>query len=429
MCTHLHRRGNRYYIRRRIPLDLVPHYGRHEYTRALGTSDYTEARAMCRRAGVQLDEEFEAIRQGHPVDAPRLSTAAPHAVAVPTPAPIPAIAPTALASPTAAPVGISLSDLAGKWEAERRPDRKSIEVAHRIIKSFETVIGKLPASAITRAHTVMFKDKLMGAGKTAVNTNKYLTVLNVLLNFGVANGDLENNPARGVKVVVKQSAKDARHPFDLPALQAIFSSPVYTGDEYPAHLGHEAAYWIPLLALFTGARREELCQLRPEDVYEEVYRDKEGQDAACWVMRITDSDEGQGVKNAHSVRRVPLHAELIARDFLEFVRAQKGKPRLFDKLKARSSRLEGDAFGKWFSYQMRNAWGITDSKLVFHSFRHCFKDYCREAEIPEEVSDALSGHSSPKVSRRYGGLSYPLRPLVEAVQRYRVPGLVLPPKP
>lgn len=63
MCTHLQRRGNRYYIRRVIPLDLVPHYGRGEYTKALGTSDYGQAKALCRRVSVQLDEEFESTRQ------------------------------------------------------------------------------------------------------------------------------------------------------------------------------------------------------------------------------------------------------------------------------------------------------------------------------------------------------------------------------
>lgn len=292
MCTHLHRRGNRYYIRRRIPLDLVPHYRRHEYTRALGTSDYTEAKALCRRAAVQLDDEFSAVRQGaRPGDA--------------THTPVPP-ASASVVSPgdhadTVAPAGISLSDLAGKWEAERKPDKKSIDVARRIIKSFEKLVGVIPAPAITRAQAVQFKDELLKSGQTGVNTNKYLTIFNVLLNFGVANGDLSTNPARGVKVVVKQSAKDARHPFDLPALQAIFSSPVYTKGEYPAHLGHAAAYWIPLLALFTGARREEICQLRPKDVYEEVYRDKEGQDAKCWVMRITDSRPPLAVQPLHLI--------------------------------------------------------------------------------------------------------------------------------
>jgi integrase len=66
--------------------------------------------------------------------------------------------------------------------------------------------------------------------------------------------------------------------------------------------------------------------------------------------------------------------------------------------------------------------------MVFHSFRHGFKDLCRQAQISDEVSDALSGHVSGKVSRRYGATNYPLAPLVGAVAKIRVPGLQLPRK-
>lgn len=46
MQTGLVRRGARYSIRRRIPLDLVEHYGRAEIVRALGTADPKEARTL-----------------------------------------------------------------------------------------------------------------------------------------------------------------------------------------------------------------------------------------------------------------------------------------------------------------------------------------------------------------------------------------------
>jgi len=289
------------------------------------------------------------------------------------------------------------------------------------------MVGDILPRDLTRTHVVVFKDKMLESGQTGVNTNKQLTSLNVLLNYGVANGELEYNPAQGVKVTIKHNAKDARHPFSLHDLQAIVSRlPAYTGEGPPNHIGHDAAYWIPLLALFYGARREELCQLAPEDIYEEMYIDETGADRKTWVLRITDSGEGQKVKNIGSVRRVPVHEELIARGFLAFVDAQKGKPRLFSRLKPTVKGEEGAAFGKWFNRSLRTVCGITDPKLVFHSFRHSFKDHCRALLISEEVSDALSGHASGKVSRRYGGLAFPLHPLVEAVRKYRVPGLVLP---
>jgi len=49
MCTHLQRRGSRYFIRRIIPLDLREHYGKREITKALGTSDRRVAAVLCRR--------------------------------------------------------------------------------------------------------------------------------------------------------------------------------------------------------------------------------------------------------------------------------------------------------------------------------------------------------------------------------------------
>jgi len=63
-------------------------------------------------------------------------------------------------------------------------------------------------------------------------------------------------------------------------------------------------------------------------VYEEVYLDEAGADRKAWVLRITDAGEGQKVKNAGSVRRLPVHEELIARGFLDFVERQQGKARL-----------------------------------------------------------------------------------------------------
>jgi hypothetical protein len=48
MCTHLFKRGSRYYLRRRIPTDLIGHYKRKEIQQALGTGDPAEARVRCR---------------------------------------------------------------------------------------------------------------------------------------------------------------------------------------------------------------------------------------------------------------------------------------------------------------------------------------------------------------------------------------------
>lgn len=43
-----------------------------------------------------------------------------------------------------------------------------------------------------------------------------------------------------------------------------------------------------------------------------------------------------------------------------------------------------------------------DPRLVFHSFRHTFKDEGREAEIQERILDQLCGHAPTSVGGRYG---------------------------
>jgi len=66
MCTHLQRRGGRYFLRRRVPQDLQARYGRREITKALGTSDRRAAAVLCRRLGLELDDEFRLARAQKP---------------------------------------------------------------------------------------------------------------------------------------------------------------------------------------------------------------------------------------------------------------------------------------------------------------------------------------------------------------------------
>jgi hypothetical protein len=58
MATHLTRRGSVYYLRRRIPQDLIPQYGRQEIVRSLHTTGGVQAERLLRRASVELDDEF-----------------------------------------------------------------------------------------------------------------------------------------------------------------------------------------------------------------------------------------------------------------------------------------------------------------------------------------------------------------------------------
>lgn len=319
-----------------------------------------------------------------------------------------------------------LSAVIVKWALERKPALKTIDKMTRVINKFIEITGISDAAAITKTHCIAFKDGLFANGSTNANINQYLTVLNIALNFAVAQAIMETNPANGLKLKNRTSAKSARQSFDLPALNKIFNSPVYNFGHRPVGGKGEAAYWLPLLALFTGARLNELCQSLTNDVYEEEYHDDEGNKIQAWVLEVTNEGDDQDVKNDGSRRRIPIHHELIQIGFIQYVKSlQKGlifpaltKSQSYDSLSANWS--------KWFSRYLRGIILVEDKRMVFHSFRHTFKDYCRDASIPSEVHNALTGHTSGNAADNYGSDKYPLRPLVEAMTRYKVTGFTRP---
>ena len=54
--------------------------------------------------------------------------------------------------------------------------------------------------------------------------------------------------------------------FDIAELRKLFGSPIFTAKARPKAGRGEAAYWLPLLALFTGCRRGELAALTVADL-------------------------------------------------------------------------------------------------------------------------------------------------------------------
>lgn len=469
MCTHLIKRGSRYYIRRRVPLDLISLVGKSEVTKALGTSDRAEAVTRCRLEGVRLDHEWQALRAAQNEqrkrnaahDSPhstrqhqedwedaqasldeglREDEAEAHEAAIQTRVAIErevqrrlgstatrtSIAKPKPVRPTGSAQSRMLPDVIDAWAKERQPQARTVQIAERTARRFREVVGPVPVASISRQHIIAFKDALLSSGQTAINTDKILTMLSALLSYALDQGWLNANPAKGVKVGARSNAKAARLPFDLPALKLIFGSPVYTQQARPDGGAGEAAYWLPLLALYTGARLEELAQLQPSDIQQATYQDASGSPCSVWCIRISDEGEGQGVKTATSRRRVPIHADLIALGFIDYAQSITG-PRLFPALKPDREGREGALWGKWFGKYIHKL-GITDSRMVFHSFRHLLKHTMRECGVSEEVSDAITGHASASVGRRYGATLYPLSPLVDAMQRYRIYGLPLPAK-
>jgi len=335
----------------------------------------------------------------------------------------PAFGPEAIRSVAEGP---TLSRVLEMWKAERKPSQKTEREWDTAVRRFQELNGDLPVDGIRRAHIRDFKDALLqvpavlprkvqrlklpaiiAATKgddcprlSTSSVTKYLGAIKSLLSWSVANGYVEGNVATGVTIAQAKDVADKRVAFDKKDLQKIFN------DIGQFRESESARFWIPLLAAYTGARLEELGQLTVEDVRQRDQTD----------FISVNADNGKSVKTKSSVREIPLHPELVRCGFLEYVEARRsaGGGRLFPDMKRGSLGTLSDIFSKWFTRYRRNL-GITDSRKVFHSFRHTFKEACRAAGMSEEVHDALTGHSNGSVGRGYG--SVPLSTKAQGINK------------
>jgi integrase len=329
--------------------------------------------------------------------------------------------------PAPAKAPARLLDLVPAWERHNAPVEKTVWETKTTIKRFEAVCGALAVGEITQANAKTFRDHLIdndGLARKTVRT--YLGFLRTLIGFSMAEGaiQLTSNPFADVRVGKLAAAahrRKRRRSFTPAELTVLFRSTIYTAGARPRARMGEAAFWLPLLGLLTGARLEELAQLQFADI--------RTVDNVPFIA-IHASDDEHRVKNGGSWRLVPLHPQLVAIGFLQYVAGAAGGEgeggRLFPTLVPDRHGKLGFEFSKWFGRWLDRL-GLSDPNLDFHSFRSTFKDLCRLAEIPEDVHDALTGHVAQgrEVSRGYGSAQYPAPPLVRAMQRIVVPDVDL----
>ena len=161
-------------------------------------------------------------------------------------------------------------------------------------------------------------------------------------------------------------------------------------------------FWIPLLALYTGARLEEICQLLLTDIVERN---------GIWCLDIKQSDapELKSVKNSEQ-RIVALHPfltdDLRFIDFGNSVRTRSKNARVFPNLKRVNNRW-GHGLGRWFSdFKTRSGIDTAKAKKTFHSFKHTFinfhKQHGTDMKYVKEVVGHTGGASGDITSNLYG---------------------------
>jgi integrase len=390
-------------------------------------------------------EEDDCVFGGEPMD-PVFKDLDSIKVPQPSPAPPPSD-PPAVALVIPAAQALRLGDVLDLWKAENRPRDRTISDFTTQIRRFIEINGDVPVADITTEHVRLFKNEMLkfpavvkasdrhrtvaelvamattnGAARLSPRTvkDKALGALSAILGYAAGNGLRDGNPASRMPVGGTNKTKTEeplRLPYTTEDLKLIFGSPVFTEGKRPRGGAGETAKWLPLLALFSGARLEELGRLRVSDV---------GVEDGIRFLFIHGQAGGKGVKTAKSRRKVPVHPDLERLGFLDYAdqrRTTGPNAPLFPDLKSERDEITA-AFSQWWGRYIDDL-GIEDSRKVFHSFRHTVKRVLRNAGVEKTLRDALMGHAHEDVAEEYGldeegwGISLPV--LAEALRRLDYP--------
>jgi integrase len=340
------------------------------------------------------------------------------------------------------------------WKKERtRPEGTLSEYA-RAVEMFIQLHGNLPIADIKKRHALEFREALQLVPRTRSGTllkaglpelshwghehpnapkvsagtvNKQLGAVQAIAGWGYQHGLVLDetpwpDPFRDMRLEEEQSGRGS---FETTELQSVFDAPIFTGSQIPVGGKGSAGFWLPILALFAGARQNEIAGLQVKNVRKV--------EAVPLIFIVADRALGKRLKAKTSERVVPVHPQLVRIGFLDHVaeRERDGQDAWLFPLVAPSQRRAISAWSKWFGHYLRTHIGISNPDRVFHSFRHSFQDALRRATPDAELRDALPGRSSGEksVSRGYGAKymidRWGLRTLKETIDGICYPGLDL----
>lgn len=231
----------------------------------------------------------------------------------------------------------------------------------------------------------------------------------------------------GQTIASPKKPEKERLPFNKDDLTKILQGHVFQPIREKRATYKPFHYWLPLLAMYTGARLEELCQLTTQDILKDPA-------TGITYLNITDIAEDtekitKSLKNQNSRRRVPIHSKLAELKFPEYCAnlAADSEEYIFD-LTPNKKGKRGSSASSWFnrdeirkpqrrkdgtygperrSEGYAKKCGIVKSgkgwSKSFHSFRHTFIDGLRASGVETSKIAAIVGHEPDyKITNYYG---------------------------
>ena len=311
----------------------------------------------------------------------------------------------------------------GNWTLKTQMDNKSYlntlleiigdvdikDISYKIMRDYKNTLAKLPAnrkkSAKYRGKTIkeilsMSEDDVKPMHLKTANQN--LQLVSSMMGWAIKQGYMDKNFADGLKFDIKTRAFQEKSPYGMEDLAKIIT----LINEVDRNSRPER-YWVPLIAMFSGMRMGEICQLHKEDIKEIT---------GVWSIEISYEHGKKKIKTKSSERTVPIHKHLITLGLIDFVNSAP-TGHLWTNLKYDEKHGYIHKFQRWFGDLNREK--ITaDPKKTFHCLRKNFSDFLKQNSVPANIIEELLGHEDKSQSTgRYANPYRPdvLKPIIDTV--------------
>lgn len=271
-----------------------------------------------------------------------------------------------------------------------------------LLRKLEKHVGRADLSTVTSEEVVGWKNALITSGISyRTIAEGHFAAARSFFNWAIRNKKLVANPCSGVAVekekVVHLVPPRSRELRDEEA-KLILSESLRPADIRTSPTFGAAKRWVPWLCAYTGARVNEMTQLRKQDIRKERMNDMD-----VWIVRITPA--AGSVKN-NTARDVVLHPFLVEQGFIDFVKRQAVGPMFYDAGRTKGTaenpayKKVGERLARW----VREI-GVDDEGIdPNHGWRHRYKTVARRAGMTDLVSDGICGHASKSVGDEYGSM-------------------------
>jgi integrase len=447
---HLKLRGGKYSVQLAVPRRLQPLYGgRQVIVKALGTSDLRTAQRLRHAVLAELQAEFAQVELKaslQPTVAERLIEAGKRAYESIEAGEDEQHAHTVLELEVEAIAGVDLQRPLDKHSHVIYPDMpadtervihlalKVAETGHidslahavtdyleqkktdvvpsvlaetrRLLELLVKHTGPVEATALTRKVTGRFLGTLKGT-KASSTLERYFAIYHAFGRWLKRRGDVASNPFEDQRdlLVVKQrrgveATRESKRPYTLEEIATVVQG-------LPA--GDDPLRALVMLALYSGARAEELCQLTHRSILDH--------DGCLWL----DIKAG---KTESAIRQIPVHTAIrpLVHGLAAAAQQRPGDPFLITgQSESGKDKRRSTIILVRYGYWVHKKLGLPSS-VDFHSLRRSWHQRALSAEVIQPIQDLITGHRDPSLAMLYAQFADSAT-LRRAIDRIEYPGL------